>query len=100
MRSTRALAQRFELADTLADALCRHVLPRLVRHFPAQQGSDKERAGRMFFPRASDRDTCRLADSKPPVSRRAANPSEAIDEFFLALKAGQVDAAYDDSGEG
>ena len=59
----------------------------------AQQGSDKERAGRTVFPQPVTEPAA--SSTHAPVSRRAANPSEAMDNFFLALKAGQVDAAYD-----
>ena len=59
----------------------------------AQQGGDKERAGRTVFPRAVTQPAASPAHA--PVPREAANPSEAMEAFFLALKAGQVDAAYD-----
>ena len=59
----------------------------------AQQGSDKERASRMFFPP----ETKESIDSTKQASgpRRENSPSETIDMFFLGLKAGQIDAAYD-----
>ena len=77
----------------------------------AQQSSDKERAGRMFFPpeikqpaasskqeqpAASSKQEQSAASSKQaPGPRRGNSPSEAMEMFFLALKAGQVDSAYD-----
>ena len=58
----------------------------------AQQGSDKG-AGRTVFPRAVAEPAA--SPTQAPIPRQAANPSEAMDIFFLALKDGQVDAAYD-----
>lgn len=59
----------------------------------AQPAKDKERGGRTVFPQP-------VADPSPspapaPPARQAASPSEAMDNFFLELKAGRVDAAYD-----
>ena len=59
----------------------------------AQQGSDNERAGRMFFPPQTKESTD--PSKQAPGPRRENSPSEAIDMFFLGLKAGQIDAAYD-----
>lgn len=59
----------------------------------AQQGSDKEGTSRTVFPRPAT-DPAALPAPTPAPSE-AANPSEAMDIFFVALKAGQVDAAYD-----
>jgi hypothetical protein len=56
------------------------------------QESDSERASRMFFPP----ETKQSGPSKQaPGPRRENNPSEAMEMFFVALKAGQVDVAYD-----
>ena len=59
----------------------------------AQQGSDNERAARMFFPPETKESTDSPRQAAGP--RRENIPSETIDMFFLGLKAGQVDAAYD-----
>ena len=98
MRPTRDLAQRFELADTLRMRFALMFLLASSAMASAQQGSSKERM--VFPPGATEPVTAptptplpRRTESPPP--RRAENPSEAVDEFFLALKAGQVDAAYD-----
>jgi hypothetical protein len=56
----------------------------------AQQGSDKERASRMFFPPKLEE-----SPKQAPGPRRENHPSEVIDLFFMGLKAGQIDAAYD-----
>lgn len=59
----------------------------------AQQSSDKERAGRMFFPPEIKQPAS--SSKQAPGPRRGNSPSEAMEMFFLALKAGQVDSAYD-----
>jgi len=59
----------------------------------AQQSSDKERAGRMFFPPGMKEPAA--SPTQVPGPRRADSPSEAMEMFFLALKAGQINAAYD-----
>jgi hypothetical protein len=59
----------------------------------AQQNSENERAARMFFPPESKESTDSARQAPGP--RRENDPSETIDMFFLGLKAGQVDAAYD-----
>jgi hypothetical protein len=59
----------------------------------AQQESDNERAARMFFPPETKESTESPRQASGP--RRENSPSETIDMFFLGLKAGQVDAAYD-----
>jgi len=59
----------------------------------AQQAKDKERAGRTVFPQPVTGPA--PSPAQAPAARQAANPSEAMDKFFLELKAGQVDAAYD-----
>jgi hypothetical protein len=58
-----------------------------------QEKSDSKRAARMFFPPESKES----ADSskQAPGPRRETGPSDLIDMFFLGLKAGQIDAAYD-----
>jgi hypothetical protein len=56
----------------------------------AQQGSDKER---MTFPPGALKPV--TSPTPAPTPRRAENPTEAIDQFFRALKAGQVDMAYE-----
>jgi hypothetical protein len=59
----------------------------------AQQGNDKGPAGRTVLPRAIAEPAA--SPISPQVPREAANPAEVLDAFFLALKAGQIDAAYD-----
>ena len=59
----------------------------------AQQESDKERAARMFFPPGTKESP--EAPRQAPGPRRENSPSEAIEMFFLGLKSGQIDAAYD-----
>jgi hypothetical protein len=59
----------------------------------AQEESDNERAARMFFPPETKESTESLRQASGP--RRENSPSETIEMFFLGLKAGQVDAAYD-----
>jgi hypothetical protein len=59
----------------------------------AQQESDDKRAGRMFFPPETKGST--ESPRQSPGPRRENSPSDTIDMFFLGLKAGQVDAAYD-----
>lgn len=65
----------------------------------AQQESDKERAGRMFFPPEIKQPTKQPAPAPSPKQapgpRRENNPSETMEMFFLALKAGQIDSGYD-----
>ena len=57
------------------------------------QQSDNERAGRMFFPPETKGATESPKQSAGP--RRENSPSEAIEMFFLGLKGGQIDGAYD-----
>jgi hypothetical protein len=57
-----------------------------------EQESDKERAARMFFPPGTKEST---ELPRQTAGRRENSPSDTIDMFFLGLKAGQVDAAYD-----
>lgn len=59
----------------------------------AQQESDNERAARMFFPPETNESANLPKQASGP--RRENSPSETIDMFFLGLKAGQIDAAYD-----
>ena len=59
----------------------------------AQQESEKQRAARMFFPPESKESTD--SQKQTPGPRRETSASDVIDMFFLGLKAGQVDAAYD-----
>jgi hypothetical protein len=59
----------------------------------AQQGSDKERAGRMFFP--PEMQPPASTPKQAPGPQRGETPSEVMDMFFLSLKAGQINAAYD-----
>jgi hypothetical protein len=59
----------------------------------AQQASDTEPAGRMFFPPETKPSPAPPKQAHGP--RRENNPSEAMDMFFLALKAEQIDTAYD-----
>ena len=57
---------------------------------PAQQGGDKER---LIFPPGAVKP---VASATPtPTPRKAESPTEAIEEFFRALKAGQIDMAYE-----
>jgi hypothetical protein len=60
----------------------------------AQQSNDKERAGRMFFPSELQQQPV-ATPKQAPGPRRGDTPSDTMDMFFLALKAGQIDAAYD-----
>ena len=55
----------------------------------AQKSSEKERL--IFLPGAKEPG----ASPTPTPARRLDQPSETLDLFFLALKAGQVDAAYE-----
>ncbi|HEY5778271.1 MAG TPA: hypothetical protein VIT00_06005 [Terrimicrobiaceae bacterium] len=99
---TRGLARCAEVVET---PQMRFVLLLVIASCSiclAQQSSDKERAGRMFFPpeikqpAASSKHEQSSASSKQaPGPRRGNSPSEAMEMFFLALKAGQVDSAYD-----
>jgi len=89
----RGLAQRVELADTPQMRFVVIVFLASSAISLAQQGSDKERAGRTVFPRAVTQPAA--SPTQASVPREVADPSEAMDAFFLALKAGQVDAAYD-----
>jgi hypothetical protein len=59
----------------------------------AQQGNDKEPGGRTVFPRSVAQPAAPPIST--PVPRAPANPSEVVDTFFLAMKAGLIDAAYD-----
>jgi hypothetical protein len=65
----------------------------------AQEGGDKDRAGRMFFPPEMKQPATPLQPATPvkqaPGPRRETNPSETMEMFFQALKAGQIDSAYD-----
>jgi hypothetical protein len=91
--STRSLARRIEVSDT---PQMRFVLILLLVSSPisfAQKSSDKEKAGRMFFPPEMKQPAATPKQATGP--RRMDGPSETMDVFFLALKAGQIDAAYD-----
>ena len=57
----------------------------------AQKSDDKERL--IFQPGAKEPDAPPPSASPPP--RKLDAPAEKLDLFFLALQAGQVDAAYD-----
>jgi hypothetical protein len=89
---TGGLAQPFELADTSDMRLVVLVLLTSSAISLAQQRTHKERTGRMVSPAGTPEPVLR---TPPPVPRRATTPSEAVDEFFLALKTGQIDTAYD-----
>lgn len=90
---TRGLARGTELAETPQMRFVLIFFLFCSSISLAQQSSENERAGRMFFP-----PELKLPAGTPtqaPGPRRAETPSEAMDMFFLALKAGQVNAAYD-----
>jgi hypothetical protein len=87
----RGLAQRVELADTPQMRFVVIVFLASSAISLAQQGNNKQRTGRIVFPPGATQP----AASPTPAPREVANPSEKMDEFFRALKAGQVDAAYD-----
>ncbi|MFZ4683214.1 MAG: hypothetical protein ACOYMS_11975 [Terrimicrobiaceae bacterium] len=57
----------------------------------AQKSDDKERL--IFQPGAKEPNA--PAPAASPTPRKLDAPAEKLDLFFLALKAGQVDAAYD-----
>lgn len=76
----------------------------------AQEGSDNERAGRMFFPPETKQSPTPARQPPPPPKqlvtpaaspratpgpRHDSNPTETMEMFFLALKAGEIDSAYD-----
>jgi hypothetical protein len=87
---SRTLAECDELADNpkMRSAVIAFLASLAVSL--AQQGADKER---MVFPPGAAKP---VASSTPaPTPRRTENPTEAIDEFFRALKAGQIDMAYE-----
>jgi hypothetical protein len=94
VRPTRALAQRFELADTPQMRLVVIVFLTSSAISLAQQKSDKERPKRLVFPPGATEPTV-LRTPTPTPPPRAENPAEALDQFFLALKSGQIDTAYD-----
>ncbi len=58
------------------------------------QESDKDRAARMFFP-PETKGAASTSAKQAPGPRRENNPSETMEMFFLTLKAGQIDSAYD-----
>jgi hypothetical protein len=91
--TARGLAQRVELADTPQMRFVVIVFLALSAISLAQQGSDKQRASRMVFPPGAMEPAA--SPTQPSAQRGFSNPSEAMDAFFLALKAGRVDAAYD-----
>jgi hypothetical protein len=84
-----ALAECLELADTPQMRSAVAFLVSLTVSF-AQQGSEKER---LVFPPGALEPVA--SPTASPTPRRPENPSEAIDEFFRALKAGQIDLAYE-----
>jgi hypothetical protein len=66
----------------------------------AQERSENESAGRMFFPpelkEPAPPPKAVATPPKPaPSPKRETNPSEMVEMFFVALKAGQIDSAYD-----
>jgi hypothetical protein len=65
----------------------------------AQQGDGKEKGGRMIFqPGATEPIIVGNASPTPtpaPWTRTGDKPADIMEAFFSALKAGQVDAAYD-----
>ena len=87
------LAHRDELVETRQMRFTLILLVVSCSLCLAQQGSDNERAARMFFPPETKESTD--SPRQAPGPRRENIPSETIDMFFLGLKAGQVDAAYD-----
>jgi hypothetical protein len=87
------LAHRNELVETPQMRLIPILFVASCSLCLAQQESDNERAGRMFFPPETKESTNLPKQASGP--RRENSPSETIDMFFLGLKAGQIDAAYD-----
>jgi hypothetical protein len=87
------LAHRNELIETPQMRLIPILFVASCSLCLAQQESDNERAGRMFFPPETKESTNLSKQASGP--RRENSPSETIDMFFLGLKAGQIDAAYD-----
>lgn len=87
------LAHRNELVETPQMRLIPILFVASCSLCLAQQESDNERAGRMFFPPETKESTNLPKQTSGP--RRENSPSETIDMFFLGLKAGQIDAAYD-----
>ncbi len=63
----------------------------------AEEAKQPERGGRMVFPPGALRpiETGSPTPAPAPGPRKLETPAEAIELFFLALKAGQVDAGYD-----
>jgi hypothetical protein len=97
---TGALARRAELIETpqMRSALIFFLASSCF--CLAQERSENERAGRMFFPpELKEPATPPKAVATPPRlapgPKSENNPSETIEMFFLALKAGEIDSAYD-----
>lgn len=63
----------------------------------AEEAKQPERGGRMVFPPGALRpiEAGSPTPAPAPGPRKLETPAEAIELFFLALKAGQVDAGYD-----
>lgn len=51
--------------------------------------------GRLVFPPGAKEPLAAATPTPTPASRRVDTPPQAMEAFFLALKAGQVDAAYE-----
>ena len=91
-RATRGLASGRELIEAGAMRLALAALLAAAATCPAQKAGEKEGGGRLYFP-AGAREPA--ASPTPGTSRKGDKPAEAIEMFFLALKGGQVNAAYD-----
>ena len=59
----------------------------------AQQAKDKERSSRTVFPQPVTEPA--PSPAQAPTPSQASTPSETMEMFFQALKAGQIDSAYD-----
>lgn len=61
----------------------------------AQQGEGREKGGRIIFQPGATEPVITGTASPLPLPRSEDKPGEIMERFFLALKGGQVDAAYD-----
>ena len=61
----------------------------------AQKNEGKEKGGKMVFQPGATEPVITGTAAPTPASRAGDKSADTLDLFFLALKAGQVDAAYD-----